>query len=817
MIAGDPQHRYNLPGTISFEHNIFSGKEGERIRVEKKGGRTTVIVKLDQDEAIWGFGQRFDAFDLRGRSFEIWAEDGWNQTHTSYFAIPWFISSAGYGVFVNSTGRLSVDVGATTPDELRIEMPEDGAAVYGFRGTPREILEAYTQLVGRPHPAPDWVFRPWISRNSYLGALEIDRTIELMNRYGLKAGVVVLEAWEQQFHNFAFEEDRYPHPADWIKSLHDRDYRVICWITSSIWPAGSTYEEAKRRNFIVKNDDGTEYVTRWIENGRELDFRIPAVREFWRDLHLPLIALGVDGIKTDGGEHIPDPWFHNEHPFHYQRASLDAFAKAGRTGVTFARSGNPLVAGNSLFWAGDQYASWSNLYVVLRGGLSAALSGLFYWGHDIGGYSGTPTKDLYIRWLQIGTFSPIMQLHGESAREPWYYDEQTIEIARHYFGVREKLQPYLIALATEAREQGHPIWRPMPWVFPDDPATYRIGDQFMLGDDLLIAPILNEAGTRDIYLPAGAWVNLWNGRTNEGPTTLSVSVDLSMTPVFARADAYERWKDLFANAPRIQQKPYTLALYGKQNDRGIVPAVRYLRGQKTETLSFIVSNNTPADARLNATLKLPHGFTATPAKIQSTIAAKGAGRLDFVVTIPEDIEPGTYTFDLNSAINNTRQPTLSWHLVQPLHWKAVGPFKGGVGSEQPLDGTSPDLTATYPQGNAELRWQEVPLSAMRDDGYIELGKFIRGEGGTTTFALSRFTSQKARRVKLALDSGDSLAVWVNGEQVCNRIGHRNPSPSPIAPQDVPEVNLRAGENEILVRTSRGLAAQEFLVRIIDSQ
>jgi len=818
LVAGDPQHRYELPGTQVFERSLFSGPDSARVRVETRAGRTTVIVRLDDDEAIWGFGQRFDAFDLRGRSFEIWAEDGWNQTHTSYFAIPWFISSAGYGVFVNSTGRLRVDVGVAVTNELRIEMPENAADVRAFRGTPREILAAYTELVGRPHSVPDWVFQPWISRNSYLGAHEIDRTIALMNAFQLRAGAVVLEAWEQQFHNFRFETERYPDPAKWIRSLHERGYHVICWTTSSIWPHGSTYDEAKRRNFLVKYADGSEYVTRWIENGRELDFRMPDVRDFWRDLQIPLIEMGVDGIKTDGGEHMPDRWFHNEHPFHYQRASLDAFDKVGRPGITFARSGNPLVAGNSTFWAGDQHAAWPSLAVVVRGGLSAALSGLFYWGHDIGGYSGTPTKPLYIRWLQIGAFSPIMQLHGISAREPWLYDAQTLEIAQLYFRVREKLQPYLIGLAREAREEGHPMWRPLAWTFPEDRATFRIGDQFMLGDDLLVAPILNEEGTREIYLPAGQWVNLWTDRTLEGPTNLSVAVDISMIPVFARAEAHTRWKDLFKGAPAVQLPPFSVQLAGAQNERGIVPPIRYLRDNSTETISYLVSNNTASAASGSAILQLPPGFTAPSNRVDFTLPPRGSGRIDFPVTPAADLEPGTYAITLNCRVGAHTLDAPDHYLAQSPRWKAIGPLEGGVGSKQALDGTSPDLAAPVTgRGGLEVHWKELPLSAMGDDGYWDVGKIIGGEGGTTSFAHTRFTLKSARRVRLALDSGDSMAVWVNGRLVCNRIAHRNPSPAPILPEDVPTADLRAGENEILVRVSRGIAPNQMYVRILNAR
>lgn len=813
LVAGDPQHRYTLPGATGVVADLRDTELGRRLRIQVEHDRTTLIAPLADGEAIWGFGQRLDAFDLRGRTFDVWAQDGWNRMDSCYFAIPWLVSSRGYGLFVNSTGRLRIDIGATTSDELRIEIPEGGAEIWGFRGAPRDTVAAYTELVGRPQPAPDWVFQPWISRNSYMGAYEIDRTIALMETNGLNASAVVLEAWEENLHNFRFETNRYPNPAGWIRSLHDRGYRVICWTTSSILPGGTTYKEAKRQGFLVLNADGSEHVTRWLENGRKMDFRQPGARDFWRDLQLPLIEMGVDGFKTDGGEHMPDPWFHNQHPYHYQRATLDAFAKAGRAGISFSRSGNPLVAGTSTFWGGDQLAEWRNLGVVVRGGLSAALSGLFYWSHDVGGYSGVPTKDLYLRWLQIGAFSPMVQLHGDSGREPWRFDDETLRIARGYFKAREKLQPYLLDLAREAREQGHPMWRPLAWTFPDDPATHRIGDEFMLGDDLLLAPILDEGGERGVYLPSGAWVDLWTAQSITGPTQVAVRAELAVIPAYARAGAYERWKDLLRDVPRGPRSALFMDLAGARNDRGVVPSQRYLRGQPYEKLFYTVRNLTGAAVAGEAVPRLPPGFQVEPAQASFSAPAGGEARLAFYVTPPADLLPGSYELSAECRIGTRIAQAPPVTLVKPLSWKVLGPFKGGVGSAQALDGRAPDLGADYTGSErTQIRWQDLPGDAMNAEGYMDLGKVGGAGGGTTCYAYSRISVPAARRVRLYAGSGDSMTIWVNGREVLQRLAYRNPDRD----EDAVDVTLRAGPNDILVRISRGIAVNGMYVRIADA-
>lgn len=494
-----------------------------------------IRIGLRDGEQLWGLGERFDTWNQRGRVVESWARDmAQGGPDSSYFAVPLLISSDGYGIFVNCSGRVRFDCGAGNPHELRIELYDRGLDVFIFQGTPREIVQEYTRLVGRPAPPPEWVFQPWISRNSYMSAAEIDEVIADMQKHGLKAGVVVLEAWAESLQNFRFEEKRYPNPRAWIERLHQRGYHVVLWETPSIWDSASTYPVAQTNGFLVLNADGSELQLDWLENARKIDFRKPSAREWWRSLHEPLIEMGVDGFKTDGGERMPDDFFHNLHPYHYQRSVLDAFAAKAKRGVTFSRSASPPCAANSLVWAGDQHSEWSSLPRVVRAGLSAALSGFPYWGHDIGGYAGTPSKKLYIRWLQLGAFSPIMQWHGMTPREPWHFDEETVRIAQRYLDLRSQLQPYLLATAKQASEQGVPMWRPLAMEFPDDPATFGIDDQFLLGDDLLVAPILHEVDERSIYLPRGQWVDVWSNQSHVGPKSFRFQASVQTIPVFAR-------------------------------------------------------------------------------------------------------------------------------------------------------------------------------------------------------------------------------------------------------------------------------------------
>lgn len=812
---GQPQHRYELPGrAVAQPTPLADTAWGRRLQVEIGGGKTILRLPLQPDEALWGFGQRMDGFNLRGRAFEVWAEDSWNRTDTSYFAVPWFVSSRGYGLLVNSTGRLKVDLGATRADEIRVEIPEEGVEVWAITGTPREVVARYTALVGRPQPVPDWTFQPWLSRNSFLSAYEVDRQLAQLDKYGMKVGAVVLEAWEQHLHNFQFETNRYPNPGGWIKKLGQRGIHVICWTTASIWTGDPSYEQARDRGFLVRNPDGSEYITRWLENGRKMDFRQPAARDWWRDLHRPLIELGVGGFKTDGGEHMPDPWFHNVHPYFYQRATLDAFAAAGRPGISFARSANPICAGNSTFWGGDQDAQWSNLAVVVRGGLAAAWSGFFYWSHDVGGYTSTPDRDLYLRWLQIGAFSPMMQLHGITAREPWHYDRETLDLVRGYFKVRERLQPYLVELAREAREQGYPMWRPLAWTDPDEAGTWSIGDQFMLGDDLLVAPVLDTNLERVVYLPAGGWLDLWDDVERIGPTQFVQKAERAVIPVYARAESANRWRNLLRPVVRPPDSPLRLELAGARNERGLVPDQRYLRAGQAESVSYRLMNRSPVVAEGTLSLQLPPGFRGEPTHHAFRLEPGAAQEMTFNLVAPPNLPAGSYPVQGLCRVGTLSAKTPKIHLVQTPPWKVLGPFAGGIGSAQSMDGRTPDLLARYKGRDGEdLIWQDVPAEVMATDGFIDIGRLTARDGAITTYAYTTLSSPAARRMTLYAGSGDAMTVWLNGQPVLRREVYRNPERD----EDAVDLLLRGGVNQLLVRISRGMSPHGFYLRLAEPE
>ena len=809
VTIGEPSLRYPLlyvpPAVDALQH------APSRV-VALPDDELELYFPLAEDESIWGFGQRFDAFNMRGHTLESWATDGWNRRDTSYFAVPFLISSEGYGLFFNHPGRVQFDIGKTMPDQLIVTIPDKGVEVLAFYGSPSEISQSYTDVVGRPQSAPDWIFRPWMSRNSYFGSDEINSIVDRMGALGMPVGVVVLEAWAEHLHNFAFERRRYPIPITWVRELRDRNVRVVCWITPSVWVNSRSYEEASENGWLVLNEDGSEHVVRWLEGGRKIDFRYPAARDWWRDLQVDLIKAGVSGIKTDGGEHMPDPDFHNQHPFYYQQASLDAFDVAGRPGITFARSGNPLTAQLGAFWAGDQHAEWDSLAAAVRSGLSAAVSGFPLWTHDIGGYSGTPERDLYIRWMQFGALSPIMQFHGITGREPWWYDDKTIEITRFYFTVRDRLQPYLRRWGQDAVQEGIPILRPLVWHYPDDPATHALDDQYLLGPDILIAPMVDDAPSRSVYLPEGAWIDLWTQRRHIGPTTIQATPALHQIPLFVRASAMPVFWNLLEGASQHVEQPLRIEPIGRPNKRGIVPQrIHFAAYGGHHAAAYRLTNQSDEVLPIGIRLAPPADILVSPNQIIRFPLAPGESReVEFDIATAHDALPGTYALTLEVRGAAHDWPGRPVEVTVSPEWYAVGPFSGGVGATPLIEPDNIDRSAPVLSRSGDaLEWREVPTDLLQVDGHWDLGRLMGHDGYHHSYLYSRVESPWPRRVRILAGSGDGLTIWLNGRLIWDNPTHRNPEPD----MDVIDAVLVAGENHFVVQLHRDLAHHHFFFRL----
>lgn len=570
-----------LPQVTSVEWLGSESHNGQRVRIG---------FACASDEAFFGLGERFNALNQRGNIMDIRVYEQYkSQGKRAYMPIPFLLSSAGYGVYVESTRWMQFDL--TAPDRwtLEAEVGGDGALrLVWFTGDdPLDIIGSFTQMTGPAALPPDWAFGLWMSGNEWNSQAKIVREVEATEAHGIPASVVVIEAWSDEttfyiwndaqyapksgseafrYDDFTFPPDgRWTDPKGMIDWLHAQGIRLVLWqipvvkVLEQPHPQHEAdrayYEQA---GFGVREPDGSPHRVRpfWFRGGYLWDVTNPAEREWWLNKRAYLVEdLGVDGFKTDGGEHL---WstqvrFHdgrrgdemwNEYPQRYTEAYYQ-FLTQRRDGLIFSRAGFTGSQRAPAHWAGDENSTWEAFRHSILGGLSAGISGIPFWSWDIGGFSGPlPSGELYLRGAAMAALCPIMQYHSEynqyrepiNYRTPWNLQERTgdtrvIPVFRHWVNVRRNLLPYIWQEAQHAAQSGQPMMRALRLWHPEA-SDY----QYFFGRDLLVCPVVEEGAREwDVYLPPGSWFDLWTSQRYDGGQTITVPVSIDTMPVFARA------------------------------------------------------------------------------------------------------------------------------------------------------------------------------------------------------------------------------------------------------------------------------------------
>jgi alpha-D-xyloside xylohydrolase len=506
------------------------------------------------DEAIYGLGQRFNSFNQSGKKCEMWIRDepGQSGGEASYFCTPVLFSTRGYALFAADNPEGDFDFNSSGDGQNRYRRAGQAATLYVAAGDSlKQLVAARARIQGPFNGIPDWAWGPWISRNSYENQDEAEAAIRGMIERNIPVAAIVQEAWKGtsetgDFNNF--NTNKWPRLDEYFKLCADHGIKTILWQVPVIHPSSPEYATAAEAGYFVKAPDGSVRLRKhWLEGFANVDFTNPKAVAWWKDLLRPVVRKGVYGFKVDDGEDIePDDVFsdgrrgwqlHNEYSVPYAKAVASLFREENVSSVLWTRSGSLGIERTPALWAGDQYAKWEQLRSLVPAGLSASISGAPFWGHDIGGYIGTPSPELYIRWAQFGAFCPLMQYHGQTAREPWNFGEEAEAAYTLLAKLRMKLKPVLIALGKEAAKTGMPIMRPMILEFPDDARFLNEDSQYMLGPDLLVAPVLEPGTKRMIKFPKGTWIHPLDKRVFKGPADIEVEISLRSAPVFTRKGA----------------------------------------------------------------------------------------------------------------------------------------------------------------------------------------------------------------------------------------------------------------------------------------
>ncbi|WP_238008986.1 alpha-xylosidase [Dactylosporangium sp. AC04546] len=511
-------------------------------------------LSLGVGETIYGLGERFGPLVKNGQTVDVWNADGGTSSEQAYKNVPFYVSSAGYGVFVADPGPVSFEVGSEAVSRVQFSVPGqvlEYLVIYG--PTPRDVLRKYTALTGRPALPPAWSFGLWLSTSFTTPYDEgtVTSMLDGMAERNLPVSVFHFDTfWMREFHWCDFEWDpaTFPDPAGMLARLKARGLRICLWINPYIAQRSAMFAEGAAKGYLVRTPAGDVWQwDRWQAGMGLVDFTNPDAKRWFQDRLRALLDTGVDCFKSDFGERIPvevewadgsDPLrMHNYYTHLYNEAVFELLQEHRGEGeaVVFARSAT---AGGQQFpvhWGGDCESSFESMAESLRGGLSLALSGFGFWSHDIGGFEGTPDPVVFTRWAQFGLLSSHSRLHGAgSYRVPWLFGDEAVATVAEYTRLKARLMPYLYGAAVTAHRDGLPVMRPMALEFPDDPSCGHLDRQYMLGESILVAPIFSADGDTAFYLPEGRWTDLRSSEVLTGPGWVRRRYALGDLPVLVR-------------------------------------------------------------------------------------------------------------------------------------------------------------------------------------------------------------------------------------------------------------------------------------------
>jgi alpha-D-xyloside xylohydrolase len=532
-------------------------------------GRWLLTFELGPDTPVYGLGEKSGRLDKRGQLLRSYNRDALGlNAEWSYKNAPFAWSPDGWGVFVHTGAPVTHGVGYGPWSQrayvATIEDPALDVFVFAGMGGAAQLAQ-YTALTGRAPVPPDWSLGVILSKAYYKDAEEILSVAREVRARGMPCDVITFDgrAWQDTDTRFAFEwcPKRYPDPKPTIAALKQLGFRICVWEYPLISVRNPLFAELAAKGWLIRDARSGEacryqwdpepfgaVLTQLPESGL-LDFTHPDAYAYWRDRHRELFELGVDMIKADFGEQIEPHMqasdgtqgdaLHNVYALLYNRCVYEAAEKYARDGAfLFSRAG---WSGSQRYpsqWGGDPQADWGGLAGNLRSGLSWGLTGAPFYATDVGGFYGD-TRDpvLYVRWIQAAVFSAHMRLHGIGPREPWSYGPEAERLAMQALQLRYRLMPYLKRTVAQSAATGLPVQRPMVLAFPDDRAAWAFEDQFMFGDELLVAPCLNPEGRVRVYLPAGRWCRLdAPGTTLAGGRVHRLELGLAEIAVFHAAD-----------------------------------------------------------------------------------------------------------------------------------------------------------------------------------------------------------------------------------------------------------------------------------------
>ena len=531
--------------------------------------RLAVRFEASEGEKLFGMGQYQQPWlDLKGCIVEL-------AQRNSQASVPFLLSNKGYGMLWNNPAVGQVTFGKNLTEWIA-ESTRQMDYWITAGDTPAEIEESYTGVVGRAPMMPEWATGFWQCKLRYQTQDELMNIAREYKKRGLPISVIVIDYfhWPHQG-DWRFDPEFWPDPVGMVKELKEMGIELMVSIWPTVEAKSENYREMLEKGYLIASETGSRMTQ--LGNACFADMTNPEAREYvWGKIRDNYYKYGIKVFWLDEAE--PEMTAYDYSNFRYHRgADLEIgnlypreYAKMAYEGMEKEGQENILNllrcawAGSqkygALVWSGDIDSSFRSLRSQFAAGLNMGIAGIPWWTTDIGGFHGgnindPAFKECLTRWFQFGAFSPVFRLHGD--REPhkkpltgvgggampsgadnevWTYGEEVYEICKKYLFLREKMRPYILDVMKEAHEKGAPAMRTLFWNFPEDKKSWEVSDEFCLGGDILVAPVLYEnQRSREVYLPAGVnWRDLNSGKILEGGNTYTVDAPIDTIPVFIR-------------------------------------------------------------------------------------------------------------------------------------------------------------------------------------------------------------------------------------------------------------------------------------------
>ena len=489
--------------------------------------RINPVFTLTADEMIFGCGESATGLNKAGQKVNLFVTDPQGpETDQMYKPIPFFMSNRGYGMFMHTSAPVTCDFGATYIGLNKMFMGDENLDLFVFFGEPKDILDEYTDLVGKPGMPPLWSFGTWMSRITYFSEKEGYDVAANIRKNKYPCDVIHFDTgwfdvdWQC---DYKFSENRFQNPQQMLKDLRSPGFHVCLWQLPYFTPKNRYFSELIEKDMYVKNGNGELPYEDVV-----LDFSNPETVKWYQDKLAGLLNIGVSAIKVDFGEAAPlngiyasgkSGWYeHNLYPVRYDMAVSEITKKLHNENIMWARAAWAGSQRYPLHWGGDAATTNTGLLGTLRAGLSFGLSGFSFWSHDMGGFVKSTPEDLYCRWIPFGFLTSHTRAHGAPPTEPWLYDSKRVQdVFRKSAEMKYRLMPYVYAQAKECTEKGLPMLRALFVEFPDDPGAWKVDDEYLFGSQILVAPLLESGMTgRTVYLPEGKWIDYQTEKVYEG-------------------------------------------------------------------------------------------------------------------------------------------------------------------------------------------------------------------------------------------------------------------------------------------------------------